>query len=191
MQRRICKTLVAAGALALVAAAGARANLLYNTSFEVESAFSYGYALNWKMNDPDDHGDAWGSASRENWRSHDGQFLMAIRGSWAGAGNYGGVWQEAEGHAGTTYKLGAWVYADGAWTAQTQEMKIEFWNWDRSQMLGAATNVLQDAGEMWTRKEVTAVAPEGTEWVRIVFNVAGAGEAGALQIDDVELVPTP
>lgn len=191
MQRRTCKILMGAVSVALLASAGVQANLLYNTSFEIESAFSYGFALNWKMNDPDDHGDAWGSASRENWRAHDGQFLMAIRGGWAGVGNHGGVWQETEGHAGTTYKFGAWVYADGSWTAQTQEMKIEFWNWDRSQMLGAATNAIQDAGELWARKEVIAVAPEGTEWVRVVLNVSGAGDAGSLQVDDVELVPTP
>ena len=179
-----------AAALALLGTAHAD-NLLYNASFEAESAFSYGFAQNWKMNDPDDHGGAWGSAARENWRAKDGEFLMALRGTWAGAGDYGGVWQEAEGRGNQTYRLTAWFWADSAWTAQTQEMKIEFWNWDRTQMLGSAVHHIEEVGEEWKQKELVAVSPDGTEWVRVVFNVSGAGEAGSLQVDDVrlELVP--
>lgn len=175
----------------LVTAGAASANLLYNTGFELESAFSYGFALNWKLNDPDDHGDAYGSASRENWRAHEGQFLGAIRGTWAGQGNYGGWWQEAEGHGGTTYRASAWFYADAGWHAQTQDLKLEFWNWDRTQLLGSAVNSLYELREEWTRHEVSAVAPDGTQWVRVVIHASDTGEAGALQIDDVELVTSP
>lgn len=166
-------------------------NLLANPSFEAESTFSYGFAQNWKMNDPDDHGDAWGSASRENWRARDGQFIMAIRGTWAEAGSFGGVWQEVEGRANQSYRLRAWLYADVGWTAEIQEMKLEFWNWDRTQMLGSAVLDLEHIGEEWTLRELTAVSPEGTEWVRAVFNVSGAGPTGALQIDDVVLEALP
>jgi len=189
--RHMTRKLFVTGLLLGLTAGAARANLLYNTSFEIESAFSYGFALNWKMNDPDDHGDAWGSAARENWRAHDGQFLMALRGTWAGAGDNGGCWQEAEGHGGTSYRLTAWLWADGGFTATTQEIKIEFWNWDRSKMLGSAVTAFQDVGEMWVQKDVSAVAPEGTEWVRCVIHMSGAGAAGALQVDDVELTATP
>ncbi len=175
----------------LLAAGSAAANLLYNTSFEIEGAFSYGCALNWKMNDPDDHGDAYGSAARENWRAHHGQFLGAIRGTWAGTGDFGGWWQEAEGRAGVTYRISAWFYADASWRAQTQDLKLEFWNWDRTQLLGSAVKNLHDLREEWTRQEVSAVAPDGTEWVRVVIHASGAGEAGALQIDDVELATIP
>lgn len=177
--------------LMLVTAGAASANLLYNTSFELESAFSYGFALNWKLNDPDDHGDAYGSASRENWRAHEGQFLGAIRGTWAGQGDFGGFWQEAEGHGGTTYRASAWFYADAGWRAQTQDLKLEFWNWDRTQLLGSAVNSLYELREEWSRHEVSAVAPDGTQWVRVVIHASGAGEAGALQIDEVELVTSP
>ena len=175
---------------ALVATTG-WANLLYNGGFELESAFSYGSALNWKMNDPDDHGDAYGSAARENWRAHGGQFLGSIRGTWAGVGDMGGWWQEAEGHAGTTYQASAWFYADAEWTAATKELKIEFWNWDRAQLLGSAVRSLDELRAEWTRHEVSAAAPEGTEWVRVVIHASGASEAGSLQIDDVELVTSP
>ena len=175
----------------LLTLSAAPANLLFNTSFELESAFSYGFAMNWKLNDPDDHGDVYGSAARESWRARDGQFIGTIRGAWAGQGNFGGWWQEAEGHGGTTYRASAWFYADASWKAETQEIKIEFRNWDRTQLLGSAVNSLYELREEWTRHEVSAVAPEGTEWVRVVIHASGASEAGALQIDEVELVTSP
>lgn len=185
------KRLAILSATLLVGVAAARANSLSNPSFEIESAFSYGAAINWKMNDPDDHGDAWGSAARENWRARDGQFVATVRGTWAGAGDYGGWWQEVEGHAGHTYRFAAWLWADAAWTAQTQELKLEFWNWDRTQLLGSAVNAFWGIGEEWIEKQVVAVAPEGTEWVRVVINVTGAGETGSLNIDTVELTDQP
>lgn len=184
------KSFIIALLIAGAQAAGAR-NLIYNGSFEAESAFSYGFAQNWKMNDPDDHGDAWGSAARENWRAKDGQFLMALRGTWADAGDFGGVWQEAEARGNQTYRLTAWFYADVGWNAAIQEMKLEFWNWDRTEMLGSAVHKIENIGEEWVQRELIAVSPEGTEWVRAVFNVSGAGETGALQIDDVVLEAVP
>lgn len=191
MYPRIRKSVLTTAAALALAAPGWADNLLYNAGFEAESSFSSGSAQNWKMNDPDDHGDAWGSSSRENWRAKDGAFMMAIRGTWAGAGDYGGVWQEAEGRGNQTYRLSAWFWADPSWKPQSQEMKIEFWNWDRTALLGSAVQNIEDIGEEWKQRELVAVSPDGTEWVRVVFNVSGTGEAGALQIDDavLELVP--
>lgn len=167
------------------------ANPIENPSFELESSSSYNHAMFWHMNNPDDHGDAYGSASRENWRAHGGQFVGAIRGAWAGLGDYGGFWREAEGRGGRTFVASAWFYADLTWSARTQQLKLEFWNWDRTQMLGSAINNLADLREEWTRHEVSAVSPEGTEWVRIVIHADGTGEAGSLQVDDVELSTAP
>ncbi|MBW7908348.1 MAG: hypothetical protein H3C50_05425 [Kiritimatiellae bacterium] len=179
-------------ALGLTLAGSALAdNLLYNGSFESESSFSYGAAQNWKMNDPDDHGDAWGSAARENWRAKDGTFIMAIRGLWADTGDFGGVWQEAEGRGNQTYRLTAWFWADSTWAPQQQEMKIEFWNWDRTELLGSAVQNIENVGEDWTQRELVAVSPDGTEWVRVVFNVSGASHEGSLQIDDANLSLVP
>ena len=175
----------------LTAAAAGAVNLIENPGFEQESSFSYGYAMFWKLNSPDDHGDCYGSAARENWRAHEGQFIATIRGSWAGQGNWGGWWKEVEGHGGTTYKAAGWFYADAAWAAETQEMKLEFWNWDRTKFLGSAVNSLSELREEWTRHEVSAVAPEATESVRLVIHAAGASEIGSLQIDDVELATSP
>lgn len=173
------------------AVSGQAANLLSNGSFEAESSFAYGFAQNWKMNDPDDHGDAWGSAGRENWRAKDGEFIMAIRGLWVDQGDNGGVWQEVEGRPSQTYRLTAWFWADSAWNPQMQEMKLEFWNWDRSEMLSSAVKKIDEVGEDWKDISLTATAPEGTEWVRVVFSVSGASSEGSLQIDDVSLELLP
>ena len=165
----------------------ASANLLKNASFETTGTDGEATAQNWKMNDPDEHGDAWGSATRETWRAHEGAAIGTVRGTWAQAGDYGGWWQEAEATAGTMYRVSAQFYADANWTASAQELKIEFWNADRSEMLGAATNAIVGVGEMWTEVSVDGTAPEGTAWARAVINVSGAGEAGALQVDEVVL----
>lgn len=177
--------------LLIAAPVASPANLLQNMSFETESSLGFGRAMNWTMNDPDDHGDSWGSASRENWRAREGSFLGTIRGTWANAGDYGGWWQEAEVEGGNTYRFSAWFYADEGWGAALQEIKIEFWSWDRSQMLGSASNRLEGLGPDWKQLAVEGLAPEGSGWARVVINVSGAGPNGALQFDNValELVP--
>jgi len=181
------KVAIAIAAFAMSGLAIASANMLQNAGFETESTLGANAAQNWKMNDPDEHGDVWGNATRENWRAHEGEYEATIRGTWANEGDFGGLWQEAAATAGTMYRVSAQFWADVNWTATTQELKIEFWNADRSQMLGANTNAIVGVGESWTEVSVDGTAPEGAAWVRAVINVAGAGEAGALQVDDVVL----
>jgi hypothetical protein len=175
----------------LAASAFAGENLLQNPSFEIEGSYDANATLNWKLNDPDDHGDSWGAASRENWRSHDGQFAAAIRGTWANAGDYGGWWQELECQPGEVYRLTAWLWADGSWSAKTQDIKIEFWNIDRSTLVSVAMTSVQDASEIWSQKSVESRAPDGSFWVRVVINVSGAGPAGSLMVDDLDLQIVP
>lgn len=163
--------------------------MLKNPSFE-EAGTLRDAALYWKMNDPDDHGDAWGNAIRIDWRAHEGRYVGVVRGAWAGMGDYGGFWQEAEAKPGSTYKANGWFWADGGWKAETQELKLEFWNSDRTEMLGSQTIALHDVGEIWVQKEVEAVAPEHSGWVRVVVNVSGAGDNGALQMDELSLEAT-
>ncbi len=192
MNRRALKnwffSVVAAGA---ISARASTMTPLENSSFEQEAPDSYNAAMSWRLNTPDDHGDAYGSAAREGWRARTGQFAATIRGTWANAGDYGGWWQEREGRGSHSYRAAAWFYTDAGWTAASQELKLEFWNWDRSQLINAAIVPLTELGENWSQREIAAVAPEGTEWVRIVIHVSGAGPVGALQIDDVELVEQP
>ncbi len=165
-------------------------NLLKNPGFE-ESASHDHDAQHWKMHEPEDHGDSWGTAIRADWRSREGRYIGVIRGAWAGVGEYGGFWQEVAGTAGTTYRASAWLWADGAWRSETQEMKLEFWNAERTEIVGSETISLNDIGEIWVQKEIEAVAPEDTAWVRVVINASGAGNDGALQIDEVALVALP
>lgn len=162
-------------------------NLLKNPGFEESASHDYD-ALHWRMHEPDDHGDAWGTAIRTDWRAREGRYIGVVRGGWAGVGEYGGFWQEVAAEAGVTYRASAWFWADGAWRAETQEMKLEFWNADRTAVVGSETVALNDIGEIWVQKEIEAAAPEGTAWVRMVINASGTGNDGALQIDEVSLV---
>lgn len=182
--------LVFACAVITAIATPAFANLLQNSSFEEEGT-QIETAKFWKMNDPDDHGDAWGNAIRVDWRAHEGTHIGVVRGSWAGMGEYGGFWQEAEITAGTTYRATAWFWADGKWIAEVQELKIEFWSSDRSEKLDEKIITLHDVSELWVQKEVEGVAPEGAGWARVVINVSDVGGDGALQFDEVSLIAAP
>jgi len=170
----------------LMTSGAAMANLLSNASFEQDGENTES-AQHWRIDVPNDHGDAWGTAIRSNWRAFDGYHAGAIRGGWTGMGEYGGFWQEAKIESGKTYKASAWFWADHSWHADTQEFKLEFWNEDRTEMVGESTLPLRDISESWTQREITADAPGNAVWGRVVINVNGAGHHGALQIDKVEL----
>ena len=79
LRRRPCLAL----SLVLAAAWGAAPadELLLNGGFEDQAASAQS-ALHWKAGHPGEHGDTWGSASREAWRSHGGSHIMAVRGAW-------------------------------------------------------------------------------------------------------------
>ncbi len=162
-------------------------NLLRNPSFEERIPDSERRAQYWTMHHPDAYGDTFGSASREDWRSFDGLFIMAIRGLWANAGHYGGVWQESAAEPGETYKASARFWADPDWEAATQEIKLEFWTADYNELLATKSTVLRRVGPDWRQYTVQAKAPEGAERVRLVIFAEGAGEYGALQFDHTYL----
>jgi hypothetical protein len=173
--------------MAFTAAAADPGNLLLNPSFEYETAGDFHAGMFWVQNQPDRLGDTYGSARRENWRAQDGFYAMAIRGTWAGAGDSGGVWREVPAIPGTTYRFTAWTWADAVWSASTRELKIEFWNADRSRPLASTGLSLDDTGESWQETSLENVAPDGSAWVRAVIHVAGAGPEGALLVDSLTL----
>ena len=179
--------IAAALGFALVPLAAAAGNLLLNPSFEYETAADFHACVFWTMNGPDVHGDAYGSAQRENWRACDGFYAMAIRGTWAGAGDAGGVWQEVPAAPGSVYRFSAWAWADAAWTAQIRDLKIEFWNADRSRRLERHAVPLNGVGETWREFTLAATDPADAAWVRAVVHVAGAGPDGALLLDSLAL----
>jgi len=165
------------------------ANMLRNPSFEEPAPSSPRHALHWKMHEPDTHGDAYGSASREDWRSHDGMNIMTVRGTWANAGTHGGCWQETEAEAGETYRASAWFWADPDWDPEVQELKLEFFSANHADLLKTESVPLRKIPTAWERREITAKAPDQTVWIRLVINVEGVGDSGALQFDSIYMSP--
>jgi hypothetical protein len=164
-------------------------NLLRNGSFELEAATAVlTEAQHWKYTDPDEHGDYWGSASRESWRAIDGDYIGSVRGLWADRGNGGGVWQEVTAEPDATYRFSGWFFCDPEWMARTQEIIIEFWDAAHANIIASERREIAGCDTDWTELSVEAATPEGAVWVRVVINVAQAGAAGSLQFDDLALV---
>lgn len=186
--RGIIGWLVLSGAA--IAATGPE-NLLRNGSFEAESSRAvYTDALYWRYADPDSHGDAWGSASRENWRAVDGDYIGSVRGLWANQGDSGGVWQEVRAVPGQTYRFSGWFFCDPEWMARTQEIMLEFWNEDYRERIAVTKRPIAGCDIDWTEFSVDGRCPPGATWVRVVINVADIGAAGSLQFDNLQLVMT-
>lgn len=175
-----------------------KANLLNNPSFEAVGS-TVDRAAYWYPNEPDAHGETWGTALRVNWQPQDGSWHGAIRGLWSGAGSQGGVWQEVPAVPGTRYRFSAWFWADdgnpwGPWYAASQMMKIEFFS--GGNMLMAVTNPLGVVNQVWQPRSMEAIAPTNAEWVRVVIAAYDVGSDGALQMDNLKLeilsvLPTP
>ncbi len=179
---------LAALGLALASPAlAASDNLLLNPSFEYETAGDFHSCVFWSMNHPNLRGDTYGSARRENWRAHDGFYMMALRGAWAGAGDSGGCWQEVPAQPGAAHRFSAWAWADAAWTAPTRELKLEYWNADHSRLLATHALPLENLGESWREFSISASAPEGAAWARAIVHMSGAGPEGALLVDSLVL----
>ena len=165
-------------------------NQLLNPGFEQQGSTT-NHPLYWHSGEPDIHGSRWGSASRVAWRSHEGTWQCTIKGTWAGQGNEGGMWQERPVLPGRTYEFSAWFWSDSTWSATRQGMKLEFLTGQPggTNYLQATTSTFSNVGQTWTLKSMSATAPENAEWVRVVIFAEGAGANGALQFDDLRLVP--
>ena len=93
------------------------ANLLLNPGFETAGT-TVSNAFAWESGNPDSHGGIWGNASRENWRSHSGEWQATIKTTWGGTlENFGGWWQEVPASAGEAFQATAWFWADSTWSA--------------------------------------------------------------------------
>ncbi len=168
-------------------------NLLRNSSFEDASTWA-GRAQYWDWLFMDTHGATWGHVDRQQWRAHSGSYEAAIEGQWSSwDDNFGGWWQEVPAVPGLTYQASAWFWADtvswNKWTADVQQLKIEFVGAYGGYTAVFATNLNNQVGESWKQIAVRGEAPPGTVWARLVVTVSGAGPKGALQFDDTELRP--
>jgi len=166
-------------------------NMLRNSGFEQVGLTSTNRARYWYPNDPDAHGDMWGTARRVNWRSHEGTWQGTVRGLWANAGSEGGFWQEASAAPGQTYRFSAWFWADSNWNAARQGIKLEYLSGQPAgtNYLSATTNLLTGIGTTWVKATIESTAPAGAEWVRVVIFAEGVSANGALQFDDLYLEP--
>ena len=166
-------------------------NLLRNAGFEQQGS-STNNALYWVANEPDLHGETWGSALRVSWRSRSDDWQGTVRGTWAGAGSEGGFWQEAPAAPGRNYRFSAWLWADSDWSPAAQGLKLEFFSGTNKGdvMLAAHTNLFTGIGPNWTNRAMQATAPETATWVRVVVFASGVSGSGALQFDDLRLEPT-
>ncbi|MCP5488530.1 MAG: chitobiase/beta-hexosaminidase C-terminal domain-containing protein [Verrucomicrobia bacterium] len=164
------------------------ANLLRNPSFEDELPSDELIPLYWWKGAPDQHGELWGSAARVNWRPLSGGFHGAIRGAYAGAGNFGGFWQEVPAVEDGVYTFSTWVYADTWFWASTRLMKIEFLDGaDGGSNILQTTQLQMPLNEFWQEISVTATAPVGATWARVVLDVSAIDYGGAIQFEDLEL----
>lgn len=167
--------------------------LVRNGSFETMGSSSSS-AMYWQTNFPDSNGNASGSVERVNWRSHFGSWQGTIMGTWRGLGNRGEFWQEANAVPGFQYRFEGWFWADdgnpsGPWAASNQGMRIEF----RSQggVIDSASNAFEGVNQIWQKRSVWGMAPPNCDKIRIVVYANGAGNAGALQFDDLQLAGYP
>lgn len=168
-------------------------NLLRNPGFEEAGAGS-GAAAYWAAGDPDGHGETWGSAIRINWDSHEGEWVQALRGTWAGEGDAAGFWQESAVLPGEAYRFTAWFWADdgnpyGPWNASARALKLEFLDGETGgeTLLLAVTNSLAELDQTWRSHSVEAVAPSNAAWVRVVILAEGMSADGSLRVDDLTL----
>lgn len=175
-------------AVSLTGFAQQATNLLNNAGFETQGSSST-KAYYWEMNNPDTHGDSWRTAARSSNKANTGSWAGELKGQWSGDW-YGGFWQEAAASPGLQYSASAWFWANSDWSAQKQELKLEFYD--------ASFNLLQTSvtgtyhiGEAWQEVKIASTSPENTAWARLVVNVERAGESGSLYVDDTQLRVEP
>lgn len=166
---------------------------LMNPGFETAGSTNT-TAQYWEWDNPSGwtQGGYWGNATREDWRSHSGDYEAVIKGTWAGQGDNGGMWQEFAATEGQQLEASAWFWADNNWSAALQGIKIEFYD-NSVSLITSVSNAFSDVAESWIQKSVTATAPAETAWVRTAIWADEAGSDGALQFDDVAMsvIPEP
>lgn len=177
---RIASVIVAVVLLGLFQAA-AQGNLLLNPGFESGTG-----ATNWST--------IWGNFNPENWNTPpEGTMAGYFKGGWAGTGTNQGIIQATSlGSitAGYEYVLSGSFYNDNGWGAQSQGIKLEFFD-ASSVFLGSVTNTLASIPDLaWTFVAVTSVAPANASYAQVVFEVSGAGAGGVLGGDNLDLHTT-
>ena len=164
-------------------------NILLNGGFETQASAAY-LARFWAQNEPNLHGYRSGAGvDRSDYGgAHSGSWKGTILGGWAGYGGNGTFWQETPVEPGLPCAASAWILAElVTWTSAVQELRLDFYDFNKTNLLASFSTNLAGVGTSWTWYSVTGAAPAQAAWARLVFNVAGAGNDGSLQIDDASV----
>ena len=170
--------------------------VLRNPGFELAGAAGAAQATNWGGETVHGviMGSTWGNASRESWRSHGGSWMAAIY-NWSGSMPTAGWWQSVTNAlgAGSVWTAGVWAWNDNTaggilFTNASRSFYLRIEMYDSAfTLVSLEQRNCPLPGEVWTRYQVSAVAPANAVWVRIVFGADGMGSSGALQFDDASL----
>lgn len=158
------------------AAAAAQANLLSNAGFESD------WAEDWNPR--------WGTFSRENWPNGqpEGEYAGYIRADWSGAGEAnGGALQSLPAQPGVDYILTAQVYFDNGFKAETQALKLEFFDADNNLLDSFTSDLANLKSGQWVKITLTGKSPPETAKAQVVFEATDTGESGVLGIDALDL----
>lgn len=164
-------------------------NLLFNGGFETQGSSQYSGRY-WEQNVPNLHGGESGAADRSDYEGgHDGSTWKGqILGTWAGQGNSGSFWQEAPVEPGLPCAASAWFQAEsGTWTAAVQELRLDFYDFNRTNVLASFSTNLASVSTSWEQHGVTGAAPARAAWARLVLNVSGSGADGTFRMDDASI----
>lgn len=94
----------------------------------------------------------------------------------------------ASNHWGATYRLSAWFRELGAWSDKASvQLQIEWRDADGQKIRSSEQDVMKTTTWAWTYEVLESEVPEGTKTAHVVLNYSGAGEEGAMLVDDVEL----
>ncbi|MBU1693911.1 MAG: hypothetical protein KKC51_08090, partial [Verrucomicrobia bacterium] len=167
-------------------------NLLHNGGFEIEGSDQYS-ARFWQQNVPNLHGGEIGAVDRSDYGGgHGGSTWKGqVLGTWAGQGDSGSFWQEAPVEEGLPCAASAWFQTESTtWTAGVQELRLEFYDFDKTNLLASFSTNLSDVSTTWVQHSITGAAPAQAAWARLILNVAQAGSNGTFRMDDADISAT-
>ena len=134
---------------------------------------------------------AWGGATREGWGDHDNDGRLACIRNDTGSSESGGWFQDVVGFHNTRYHFGVYLCADPGYTSSAARVKIEFFNADRSAVVGAVTSSVSGLTATWSYREAEGVSPNDAVYIRPVVEVIGQGTNGVVKLDAARLVALP
>ncbi len=172
---------------------GGFTNLLFNADFEQTGSDNW-HAYHWEYGNPDEHAGIWGNSCHTNWRAHSGSLAGNLPGYWGShTADNGGWWQETTNNFGTgvVWDASVWLANDAAWTARLTQLKIEFYDYTRTNMVGGGTNTITPPGTTWQQYFVTSTSTPNAAWARFVILMENpcAVSDTALSFDDAVLRP--